>query len=180
MATDNKNTTATPGNPNTPGVAAFSEFHRAELPRLIAFLTYLGYTLNDAEDAAQESLWLLYQQWDSIESPSKWVRVVAARAAARTAYTRKRVELAGSPGDVEELANASGLTFSDSEFRQRHEIIELLGTLPQRQRVALAWWLDGFTTREIAEAMDMRESTVRSSIRHARNRLRNLLDKQIK
>ncbi|NBH03416.1 sigma-70 region 4 domain-containing protein, partial [Amycolatopsis sp. SID8362] len=55
---------------------------------------------------------------------------------------------------------------------QHGELIDLLASLPGRQRMVLAWSLDGFTPAQIADALRIAPATVRSTLRHVRERLR--------
>ena len=43
--------------------------------------------------------------------------------------------------------------------------------LPERQRHVFAWHLEGFSCGQIAKIEQMTEATVRSHLRHARDRL---------
>lgn len=77
----------------------------------------------------------------------------------------KRVDWApvADPRDDEKLA---------ALVEQHGDLIELLATLPGLQRTVLAWSLDGFTPAEIAQALRVDPATVRSNLRHVRERLR--------
>lgn len=60
--------------------------------------------------------------------------------------------------------------------RLREQVTRALEGLSDRQRVIVGLFeLDGFSGREIAEALGMREATVRWTLHEARRRLRALL-----
>ncbi|MER7812951.1 sigma factor-like helix-turn-helix DNA-binding protein [Streptomyces sp900116325] len=51
-------------------------------------------------------------------------------------------------------------------------MIELLLTLPAKQRAAMAWTLDGFTTQESAAAMGITPEAARQNLSRARATLK--------
>jgi RNA polymerase sigma factor (sigma-70 family) len=53
------------------------------------------------------------------------------------------------------------------------QIVDLLSQLPSEQRRVAVLFYDGFTYEEIAEVLEKSEATVRSLLRHARERLRS-------
>ncbi|MFF0043623.1 RNA polymerase sigma factor [Streptomyces mirabilis] len=58
---------------------------------------------------------------------------------------------------------------------QRQLVRALVNSLPPAQRSVFAYTLDGMPPREIAKKLQLTEATVRSHLRHGRNRLRTLL-----
>lgn len=120
-----------------------------------------------AEDIAQEAFVRAYRQWEKIsayESPGGWVRRVTINLAMNT---RKRVA-------------------SEARARVRLGLVPTLGPapepdeavwrgivrLPRRQRAAVAlFYIEGLSTREIAEVLDCSESTVRVHLHKARRSL---------
>lgn len=57
------------------------------------------------------------------------------------------------------------------------EMAEIIEKLPERQKEAIVLRMDGYSYEEIAEKLGVEESTVRSSVRHARVRIANELAK---
>ncbi|UOZ05681.1 RNA polymerase sigma factor [Amycolatopsis sp. WQ 127309] len=53
-------------------------------------------------------------------------------------------------------------------------VVELLRQLPDVQRVVMAWSLDGFDPAAIAAMTGSTPTTVRSNLRHARERMKQL------
>jgi RNA polymerase sigma factor (sigma-70 family) len=58
---------------------------------------------------------------------------------------------------------------------ERQHVIVLVNTLPPKQRTVFAFALDGLKPRQIAREVGLSEATVRSHLRHGRERLRLLL-----
>ncbi|NUU25955.1 MAG: hypothetical protein HOV68_31310 [Streptomycetaceae bacterium] len=63
--------------------AAFTDFYRATMPALVAFLVVRGARLADAADVAQEAMAAAYRRWHALDHPRAWVFRVSARSLAR-------------------------------------------------------------------------------------------------
>lgn len=151
----------------------FAAFYRDRLPALVVFLRYLGARREDALDVAQETMRKAWQGWDEIDDPPAWCRVVASRdfcdrATSREARNSSLDELDRRGRGPSPLASAEAL----EEVESRHDLLRLIADLPPRQRQVLAWTYNGAAPREIADALGMRSSSVRSTLRHARAALR--------
>jgi DNA-directed RNA polymerase specialized sigma24 family protein len=143
----------------------FDAFFRADFPALVAFLCKAGFEVETARDVAAEAMLHALEAWPIVEDPRAWVRRVAGRLIDAPGDVRTDWGPAGDPRDDEELA---GLV------EQHAGLIDLLAALPGKQRMVLAWSLDGFTPSQIAEALRVAPATVRSTLRHVRERLRRL------
>lgn len=150
----------------------FGEFFRRELVPLVAFVRRAGFGREQAKDAAQEAMTKAYQDWSELRQPRAWVRTVAHRIALADAVRSKDGVL---------RAVAGGWTVSShhdpdvaSLGHEHEQLLQALGTLPSRQRLVMAWHLDGFDNAEIADQLDVSPTTVRSNLRHARNALKTL------
>ncbi|WP_410593764.1 RNA polymerase sigma factor [Amycolatopsis sp. lyj-23] len=143
----------------------FDAFFRADFPALVAFLCKAGFEVETARDVAAEAMLHALEAWPVVEDPRAWVRRVAGRLIDAPAGARVDWAPVGDPQDDEELA---GLV------DQHAGLIELLASLPGKQRMVLAWSLDGFTPSQIAEALRIAPATVRSTLRHVRERLRRV------
>lgn len=156
-----------------PSPETFDEFFRSEIDRLIGFLCKTGYLLEVAKDAAAEAMALAYEKWHEIVNPRAWVRRVAQRVASK-------YQLEGPRSVAKAIAAGWGVAerYDDGQRQARVEeqpqIIALLRRLPDRQRMLMAWELDGFMPIEIANEMEMAPDTVRSNLRHARARLKQI------
>jgi RNA polymerase sigma factor (sigma-70 family) len=153
--------------------ARYEAFYRQQLAPTIAFLCVSGVPSRHAPDVAQEAMIEAYRHWQSIRFPNAWIRRVASRIWAR--------RVANS---VEDLAFKVPernvlVRFSDIEkWEQRQELLAWLVDLPPRQRQIMAWTLDGFEPREIARELGMNDSTVRATLRDARNAIAARLRRQ--
>lgn len=127
-----------------------------------------------AEEAVQEAFVEAHLRWRTVsrlDDPVGWVRRVAIRRILnqnRSLLRRNRAvaRLAGR-ADREE----SGPSLPDVD------LAAAIRRLPVRQRIALVLHhLDGLPVREVAEAMDVAEGTVKSQLHDARANLRTMLE----
>ncbi|MFI5915226.1 RNA polymerase sigma factor [Dactylosporangium sp. NPDC051541] len=148
----------------------FPSFFTAQFGAVTLFLMRNGTDLTDAEDATQEAMCRARERWERIRHPGAWVRTVAIRIhadqAVREARERRHQEHAGRE------PSAAEITLFDDDERL---VINLLRQLPERQRHVMAWIYDGYSIAEIAAIMDVSTSTIRSHLRHARSRLKQVL-----
>ncbi|GAA3879168.1 sigma-70 family RNA polymerase sigma factor [Saccharothrix violaceirubra] len=143
---------------------AFDEFFRADFARLIAYLGKLGFRREDAEDAAEEAMTILYTRWSQVEHPGAWVRSAARRCASR--FARREQERGAR--------EALGGTLGHDGAHHVEEVLWLtdeLARLPTRERDVVALRVEGFSAAEIATILAVRPATVRSHLRNARKRL---------
>ncbi len=119
----------------------------------------------DAQDAylaVFEKLFITLKKGREIEDTAKWLAKVAyneCKSVLRFTLRHREVNLP----DVTE------------PFKKQEEIelTELLFTLPEKQRNLLYLYYNlGYSTKEIAGITGQRESTVRSSLKRARDKLR--------
>lgn len=134
------------------------DFFRSEYAPLVAFLCKLGLEPTLARDIAAEALSQAAAAWPPAEDPRAWVRLAAARVADEQSWLEE-----DQPGDGDQALTAL--------VEPNAGVIEVLAALPDTQRTVLAWSLDGFTPAEVAAALRMPPATVRSNLRHARDRL---------
>ncbi|WP_308315694.1 sigma-70 family RNA polymerase sigma factor [Streptomyces sp. ISL-100] len=110
-----------------------------------------------------------------MRSPRSWLRTVAWRC-----YLRQAVRVEAPDELVAERCDRARpdwrtpLEAAELSEQQRR-VLGLLFRLPVRQRAVMAWHLDGFSTKEIAEAMGTREDAVRQNLVRARHTLREHL-----
>jgi len=144
------------------GYDDFDAFFRADFAHLVAFLCKAGFEAETARDIATEAMLHAFEAWPTIEDPRAWVRRTAGRLLAGSEHVRD--EWTPFPGgDSDELA---------ALVEPHSQIIRLLADLPDQQRMVLMWSLDGFTPAQIAKALNLSPATVRSNLRHVRERLK--------
>lgn len=151
----------------------FDAFVRKDHAALVFHLVVLGFHQQLAQDAAQEAVTMLFLKWSTVDNPRAWVRVTGRRVALRL---RER-ELRQQDLQVEASQHTSTDSVADPflHVQERSEeavVLEVLWSLPEAQRLVMAWHFDGYGLEEIAELAGKPAATVRSLLRHARNRLR--------
>jgi RNA polymerase sigma-70 factor (ECF subfamily) len=119
----------------------------------------------DTEDAVQTVFLKLIQTEKSFEKPEHikaWLIVTAQNYCKNTLkmwWRRKRSYLAELPGIVQD----------DSS----NEIFEHLLALPYKYRIVLyLFYYEGYSSREIAEMLDMSDSTIRTQLRVGRRQFK--------
>ncbi len=160
--------TPRPGKAEEARVVAFSEFYRAFVPRLVAFLLCQGAQLAEATDVAQDAMIQAYRHWDSIEVPAAWTRKVASRLLVRRVAS---VEETPRDGTVNPLVGSNNI----ADWLDNDEFLEALRELPPRQRQVLAWSFDGYSHSEIATELNISLEAVASNLFKARRALASRL-----
>jgi len=148
----------------------FDEFVRRELPALVAFVRRVADVgVEQAKDAVQDAIIKAFGEWANLTHPRAWIRLVAQRIAVNEAVrSRDGVLRAVSGGHHVEVHHDPDVAVLRSEHEQ---LLRYLAELPRKQRLVMAWHLDGFTNEEIADQLRISPATVRSNLRHARNAL---------
>lgn len=147
----------------------FYRAHRDEIGRALVF------TLRDTslgQEAVDEAMTRAYQRWDRLaptSNPAGWVYVVGLRWALswrrgrRRERNREQLIATGKPGLVDP-ARAEYIDLADA-----------LGALPIDQRtVVVCRFSLGMSVRETAEALQIREGTVKSRLARGIEQLRAL------
>jgi RNA polymerase sigma-70 factor (ECF subfamily) len=153
------------------GVTAFEQFFLGEHPKLVALgLAWTG-NPETARELAQEALVRAYRSWDRVadlDIPGAWVRRVminllidARRGEQRTVTLRHRL---AAP-----LSVATGDVLDDID----HQWWDAVRALPDRERAAVTLhYLEDLPIAEVAEILEVAPGTVKSSLSHARQKLR--------
>ncbi|WP_372448616.1 RNA polymerase sigma factor [Streptomyces durocortorensis] len=141
------------------------------MPKLINFLKNKTDSKTQAEDIAQEATIQLVKNWEKVEHPKAWIYKVANNIIYRRAREQFHKEIVTS--EHIERAIESPIDF----ITESSDIIQVLKELPKRQRQVLAWTLSGYSPSEISEILEVEQSTVRSTMRHARAYLAKRLEK---
>jgi DNA-directed RNA polymerase specialized sigma24 family protein len=137
--------------------AAWIEFYDAHYHRVIRFLTHNGAGLLDAQDAVQEAFtesWALMErnsdQWMAITGMPGWIRVVALRRYRRPPGARIRPLLAEGT-DMPDVPDPSPGPGRLTVLTQT--VLQTLRGLDEEMRAVAAFYLDDFSTDEIAHAI---------------------------
>lgn len=141
---------------------------------------------SDAQDAAQEVLMAVLQGLDDLKNPAafySWLNRIIARTCMRI-YTREHREITVDESaeeffseDLDDQRVPEKLL--DTE-ETRRMIRELVDGLPTAQRLCvLMYYYDELPVKDIAEALDTPENTVKSRLGYARKALKAGVDRLI-
>lgn len=152
----------------------FVEFFVHQHLMLVKFLLGRKVSLSDAEDVAQTVCMQMFARWPKVQDPRAYLYratrnevVVLARRHLR--YLDSAQRWAGSR--VESFAAEDVYHLRDVGV-----VRDSLVILSPRQREVMVRVYEGHRTSDIAEAIGISTATVRSSLRHARETLRPLLN----
>lgn len=163
---------------------AIERWYRAEHPRVWRICLGLLADPAAADDLAGEAMLKLHDRidrWDARVPYAAWrtkVVVNLCRDRLRRRDARRRAEEAGAEVRPETPLPEPSEIASQAELQQL--VREVLQRIGEREREAFVLReLEGRTTAEVALAMDVAESTVRSLTTLARRRLRELLEPRL-
>jgi RNA polymerase sigma factor (sigma-70 family) len=152
----------------------FGLFFRQEYPRVVLYLRKNGASEAEAEDAAQEAMIQTYKAWEKIQFPRAWVRKAAFTSYLRLVEKARKENAVPEPGEF--MTGRAGST--DGKYEESQEewrVIAIMRQLPSEQRKVAALFYDGLPPEEIAEVIGKSAATVRSLLRHARTRLKEVI-----
>lgn len=156
------------------GGEAFEEFVNAEYPRLWRLGRVLSGSDHAASDLAQDCLVRVGLRWSKVDredgNPSAYARTCLVRMHLNECRKRRWEVL----WDAQSLPDTrAAISNNIDRFELKQQLIEILLTLPPRQRAALALhYLEDRSVDEIAEIMKCRARTVKSQLAHGRASLR--------
>lgn len=153
-----------------PGRELAEELHAKEYAGLIRFLLLQGATWTEAQDAAQEAFTSMCRPGTRITRARAWLRTVAWRS-----WIKQQVRWEDTCAEMHEAClslkwdtPAHAVELGEEARR----VVQLLSGLPPKQRAAMAWHMDGFTTEESARAMRTSPAAVRQNLARARAALK--------
>lgn len=148
-------------------VDAFEEFYRAERQSAVRLAWLLTREPTAAEDVAHDAFAAVHTRFGSLDNPSAYLRRCIVNGVRERARRRER-ELRRNQLVVSGVATAAEGPTSGA--------IDAIAKLPMNQRTAvvLRYWAQ-MRDREIAEVMDVRVGTVRSTLSRATAQLRKEL-----
>jgi DNA-directed RNA polymerase specialized sigma24 family protein len=159
--------------------AAWIDFYDGHYYRVIRFVMHNGARLLDAQDAAQEAFtesWALLEQkpeqWLAITRMPGWIHMVALRKYSRPPGSRIQPLLAEGTY-IPDLPDPGPGPGQLTVLTQT--VLQALRSLDEQTRTVAAFYLDGFSTEEIACAMDLPQQRVRDVKKKARLALKSAL-----
>jgi len=143
-------------------------------PDLLRFAFWLGRDRQLAEDVVQEAMLRAWKSLDSLTDEGKaksWLLTIVRREFARS-FERKRLEVA----DLDALVSAEADVLAAADDSELAQMREALFRLENEYREPLVLQvLMGYSTQEIADAMNMQQGAVLTRLFRARARLRREL-----
>jgi len=155
-------------------VEQFESFFRREFPRMVAVAYAISGSRWAAEELAQEACLRAFRSWDSVsqyDKPGAWLRRVTINLS--NSLLRRRV----SEAKALQRYVTGGVEVIDSHPDEEVEFWELVKSLPRRQReVIVLHYVDDMSSTEIAEILDISESSVRTHLQRGRETLVRTVD----
>jgi RNA polymerase sigma factor (sigma-70 family) len=161
------------------GAEPFEAFFRRSYRALVGQLLVADFAPEIAEEAVQDAMTAAHRQWGEIANPGAWVRFVALRHAKRAAVRQRRRQARDHDHSQQIVTQQIVHQQSTDPFAQLDHadwVAGVISRLPAEQRAVMALFFDQLTSTEIGECLGKNEATVRSTLRHARQRLRQHLD----
>ncbi|MFF3555024.1 RNA polymerase sigma factor [Streptomyces tsukubensis] len=159
-----------PDTTGQPGRDAAEVLHDSQYPALVRFLLLQGATWSEAQDAAQTAFMHLCRPGLTVAHPKAWLRTTAFRS-----WVRQQVPLEDPEAPIPDRLHWNTPDHAMELNAQHRQVIGLLMRLPTKQRAALAWQMDGFTTEETAREMKTTPAAVRQNLACARAALKKAL-----
>jgi RNA polymerase sigma-70 factor (ECF subfamily) len=161
--------------------AAFDELVRLKRERVVRTAQQVTGDLEDALDVAQAvflKLWQGLAKYDTERNFDTWLYRITMNAAIDMLRARgPRSTLQALPDEpVDPSSGAAAQTARLDRPRLREAFLRLAAALPPRQRAVFVLRdIEGLSTGEVAEALEVTESTVRNHLLQARRTLREAL-----
>ncbi|PKH44208.1 RNA polymerase sigma-70 factor, ECF subfamily [Nocardioides alpinus] len=156
----------------TPEGREYDWYFRACFPRLTRTVFLMVHDQSLAEDIAQEALYRMLRHWRTVatyDRPEAWARRVAIRIALREIQRR-----AARPGK-ERLAHHTPV----EHVPDPDVAAAVAGLAPMQRAAVVLFYFDDLPVREIAEVLEVSESTVKQHLHRARHRLAQSLGEEV-
>jgi RNA polymerase sigma factor (sigma-70 family) len=116
---------------------------------------------------------VLFLNWRVVDNPQSYVLTVAMNQLRRYIDKARRHSL--TVARIAATHATAPTTTVDESYTETREVVKLLNRLPYAQRKIMCRLYEGQSINEIADATQLRVETVRSHLRNARARLRELV-----
>lgn len=156
----------------------FVELFNAQFHRLHRYLDRLSGEPELSADIAQETFMKLYERGALPDSPGAWLVTVATNLLRNAQTTRvRRSHLLKVVPDAQMFADrpVSPAHVADSRDVQRR-VRAALDHMPERERQMLLLRAEGYNYKDIAEALDLRDTSVGTLLARAKRMFRDLYD----
>lgn len=147
--------------------STFADVYAAQYRRTVGLAALLVDDVETAEEITQDAFVALHRNWVHVTDPIAYLRrsvVNGGRDVQRRRAVRRRTE------DRELLADDASLDVNHLD--------DVLRTLPDRQRAAIVLrYCEGLGDADIAEALGVRQPTVRTLVRRGLAQLRTQVER---
>ena len=162
---------------------AFDQLMRANEKQVLGTALRLLGSLEDAQDAAQETFLRLYKSLNrlpDVQEIRSWLYRVTVNVCNDMHRARRR--RAWEPLSGPEPASSQPDPELAWAYQERGKLVErALETLPEKERAAVVLRdMQGLSTREVAAILGSSEVTVRSQISVARGKLKKFTDRYLR
>lgn len=152
----------------------FETFFRREFPKMVAVAYAISGSRWAAEELAQEACLRAFRSWDSVsryDKPGAWLRRVTINLA--NSLVRRRV----SEAKALQRQFIGQIEMIDAHPVEEEEFWGQVKSLPRRQReVIVLHYVDGMDAGEIADVLNISESSVRTHLQRGRETLVRKVD----
>ena len=152
---------------------AFGELYGLYAEDLFRFAYYSVGSVSVAEDCVSEAVCLAFESIPRLKKDASfksWMFKIlhnCCKNAQKIKYLRK---------DELELSNAENLPFSDKDYTENISLMNALKKLSGEERdIVILYYAQGYNSKEIGEILGLKDSTVRSKIERATEKLREML-----
>lgn len=156
-------------------VAGFDEFYLRSVRRVVGAITLVTHDIHAAEDAAQEAFSRAAARWNRVaklDRPDLWVIRVGTNTAI-TSWKRRRRE-GGLEIDRIDTQHGEG-TEADRIIDEKMLKWGLEHLTPKQRAAVVLHHARGWDVYDVAHELHTSETTVRTHLRRAREKLRGLL-----
>jgi len=155
----------------------FTELFESHFPKVFRILDRLSGDPEMAADLSQEAFVRLYRRGSLPDSPASWLVSVAMNLLRNEMGKRSRrfrlLSLFRAEASIADAApSPAGAALAEGERRQ---VQAALDRLPDRDRRLLLLKAEGFSYREIAEALNLNPASMGTLIARAKERFRQAL-----
>jgi RNA polymerase sigma-70 factor (ECF subfamily) len=151
------------------------ELYNRYSPKMLAVCYRFAPSREDAEDMLQEGFIKVFSQIHSFQHKGSfegWIRRIIVHSCINILKRNKRFN---DSVDLEE-AMQTGVKETIPSIIQAKQVVECIRLLPLGYRTVLNLYaIEGYSHKEIAEIMDIEESTSRSQYTRAKNMLEQIL-----
>src|ERR1700755_2482802 len=155
------------------------ELYNRYSPKMLAVCYRFAHNREDAEDMLQEGFIKVFSQMHTFQNKGAfegWIRRIIVHTCINNLKKNKRFN------ESVDIAYANGVQIREESVPsivQAKQVVECIRILPIGYRTVLNLYaIEGYTHKEIANILEIEESTSRSQYTRAKQRLENILTKK--